>query len=504
MKAKPALPNLRRLLMPFGIEAPAIEMEDMVLDSREVAIHKLFVAVTGHRLDGRDFIPQAISLGAKAILAETEDEKQHGQMEMREQSMIIQFYRLQEQLSALAAEFYGHPADAMQVIGVTGTNGKTSTVQLCAQLATLSGTPAGTIGTLGAGMLDALQDVGNTTPDAISMHRLLNQMHSQGAGVVALEASSHALVQHRIKALKMDAAIFTNLTRDHLDYHGDMNRYAAAKRLLLKQPGLKHVVLNQEDSESRNWLSLCGSAQTPVFFGLEQPKYAQHRFVIAKDVEYLPQGTRFRLDSSWGQATIQTRLLGPFNVLNLLGALAAHLSLGRPLSILAEQVAKLNPVPGRLDVFKTEGMAALVVDYAHTPDALEQALKAIKAHARGQVWCVFGCGGDRDKGKRPLMGQVAQAFADRVILTNDNSRSEDPAAIARDILEGCSEPQSVQVELDRKKAIKLAVEQALPGDLILLAGKGHETYQLIGDQKLDYDEREFAASLVAQFKQTAH
>lgn len=497
-------PTLRRLLMPFGIDAPAIEIEDMVLDSREVAIHKLFVAIAGHRLDGRDFIPQAISLGAKAILAETEEASQHGQMEMREQSLIVHFYRLQEQLSALAAEFFAHPADAMQVIAVTGTNGKTSTVQLCAQLSSLCNAPAGSIGTLGAGMTGALQDVANTTPDAISMHRLLRQMQEQGAQLVALEASSHALVQHRIKALKTDVAIFTNLTRDHLDYHGDMNRYAAAKRLLLKQPGLRHVVLNQEDAESLNWLSLCSSGQHPVLFGWQQPRYPELPFVVAKDLEYLPQGTRFVVDSSWGQAVVQTRLLGPFNVLNLLGALTAHLCLGKPLASLIAPMAAVQPVPGRLEVFEAEGMATLVVDYAHTPDALEQALKAIRAHARGQVWCVFGCGGDRDKGKRPLMGQVAHALADKLVLTNDNSRSEDPAQIVNDILCGMPGTAAVQVELDRKQAIKLALAQAAPGDIILLAGKGHETYQLIGEQRLDYNEREFAASLLAMHKRTEY
>ncbi|GGD50966.1 UDP-N-acetylmuramoyl-L-alanyl-D-glutamate--2,6-diaminopimelate ligase [Lacimicrobium alkaliphilum] len=488
--------DLRRLLLPFGIEAPSIGVAQMILDSREVAIHNLFVAVKGHHQDGRDFIPQAVSLGAKAILAQADKPEQHGQVEMREQSLIIHFYRLSECLSALAAEFYQHPADKLKVAAVTGTNGKTSTVQLIAQLARLTGEQAGTIGTLGAGMQGQLQEVANTTPDAISMHKLLCEMQLQGAQMVALEASSHALVQHRIASIKTDVVVFTNLTRDHLDYHGDMNQYAAAKRMLLNQPGLRAMVLNQQDPESENWLAVGGHRLHSVFCGLKSPHYPEHDHVIAAKVDYLPQGTRIDIESSWGNGQVMSPLMGQFNVLNLLGALATQLILGAELKSLMESVPQLAPVPGRLEVFHRAGHGALVVDYAHTPDALEQALVALRQHARGKLYCLFGCGGDRDKGKRPLMGRVAEASADVVMITNDNSRSEDPHRIAEDILGGMQQPDKALLELDRQAAIRRLFEQADDGDLILLAGKGHEPYQVIGNNKINYNEREFAATLI--------
>ncbi|WP_088329983.1 UDP-N-acetylmuramoyl-L-alanyl-D-glutamate--2,6-diaminopimelate ligase [Lacimicrobium sp. SS2-24] len=488
--------DLRRLLLPFGIEAPSIEVARIVLDSRDVAIHNLFVALKGHQLDGRDFIPQAVSLGAKAILAQADQPEQHGQMEMREQSLIVQFYRLGECLSALAAEFYHHPANALQVAAVTGTNGKTSTVQLIAQLTRLLGEKAGTIGTLGAGLEGALEDLGNTTPDAINMQRLLREMQQQGANLVAMEASSHALVQHRIASIKTDVAVFTNLTRDHLDYHGSMNQYAAAKRLLLNQPGLQAMVLNQQDSESENWLAVGGNRLRSVFYGEGQPKHPQCQYVMASQVEYLPHGARIQLDTSWGSAEVLSPLMGQFNVLNLLGAVSTQLVLGADLKSLLAAIPSLKPVPGRLEVFYQRGHGALIVDYAHTPDGLQQALAALRQHAMGKVYCLFGCGGDRDKGKRPLMGKIAEQGADVVMITNDNSRSEDPMVIAREILGGMQSPDNALVELDRKTAIRQLFAQAKDGDLILLAGKGHEPYQVIGDNKINYNEREYAATLI--------
>lgn len=488
--------TLRQLLMPLGIDAPAIELQDMVLDSREVAIHKLFVAVIGHNLDGRDFIPQAISLGAKAILAETRDMSAHGSMEMREQSLIVQFYALSEKLSALAAQFFAYPAEQLQIAAVTGTNGKTSTAQLIAQLSQAMGQTAGTIGTLGAGLLDHITEGTNTTPDAISMHRLLRQMQDAGAGLVALEASSHALVQHRIANLKTDVAVFTNLTRDHLDYHGDMSRYAAAKRLLLEQPGLRTIVLNQEESESENWLAASRGRFEVVFYGLGQAKYPTQPYLLANQVEYLPSGCRIQLKSSFGEAWVDSPLLGEFNVLNLVAALSVQLGFGRPLSELADAVSCIRTVPGRLEVFHREDLPTLVVDYAHTPDALEQALKALRLHTQGRLVCVFGCGGDRDKGKRPLMGRIAEQHADVAIITNDNSRSEDPQQIACDIQAGMQDPAAALIDLDRQSAIRLALAKCQAGDVILLAGKGHENYQIIGNTKINYDERAFASSLI--------
>lgn len=489
--------SMQTLLAPFNIQAPAIEIRDLVLDSRDVAIHKGFLAITGHQRDGRDFIPQAISLGAKVILAETADERQHGQMEMRGQSLIIHFYQLSQNLSALGVAFYDHPADKMAIVGITGTNGKTSTAQICSQIGQLMGVTSGSIGTLGAGICGELTSTINTTPDAISMQRLLHGMEQKGVKLVALEASSHALVQHRIQDLKTDVAVFTNLTRDHLDYHGSMQEYAQAKRKLLHQPDLKWAVINHNDVESQNWLNELPLSVPGVLYGMGMPdtSWTGH-FCVATQVEYLTRGLRVNFSSSWGDGQFESQLLGEFNVSNILAGIASQLCLDTPVDDIINVVPTLTPVDGRMELFNQAGYASVVVDYAHTPDALEQTLKAVRKHSQGQVWCVFGCGGDRDQGKRLLMGEVAERLADRVMLTNDNSRSEDPEKIINDILKGCRAPEGILKETDRQQAIRRVMKLANEQDIVLVAGKGHEDYQIIGEQNLPYNEREFIAQFL--------
>lgn len=503
MLAKLAGTSVQTLLSPYGIEAPDIVVTDLVLDSREVAIHKGFVAVKGHARDGREFIPQAISLGAKVILAEADEEASHGQLEMREQSIIISFFGLAAKLSELAARFYDNPAQAMDVIAVTGTNGKTSTVSLCTQLRDLMGDKPASIGTLGQGLYNrdadnsGLTDTINTTPDALQMQRLCRQFVSSGAQQVALEASSHALVQGRVEALKTDVAIFTNLTRDHLDYHGTMAEYARAKRLLLNQPGLRYSVVNVDDPEAQRWIDVAPASVESVVYGIgSRDASIANRYVYAQDVTYHNNGTHIEIDSSWGKAHCDMPLLGPFNVSNLLAAMTAQLVLGQDLQALCRACEKLQAVPGRMEVFTALQRAPIVVDYAHTPDGLEQALKAARSHCHGELYCVFGCGGDRDQGKRSLMGEIAEKLADHIVLTNDNSRSESPAAIVDDILSGMVNPEAAQIELERETAIANAWQQATDKDLVLVAGKGHENYQIIGTDTLPYNEREYVLMLV--------
>ena len=496
--------SIQPLLFEFGIQTADITIESLVLDSRDVAIHSAFIALKGHVRDGRDFIPQAISLGAKVIIAECETQAKHGHTSMREQSLIISFYDLSAQLSALAAAFYGYPAKSLQVIGVTGTNGKTSTVQLTSQLAALLNKRAASIGTLGSGVIDQAgtcashNDTANTTPDAISMHKLMAQFVQDQVKQVALEVSSHALVQQRVAALKTDVAVFTNLTRDHLDYHGTMQAYAQAKRELLKQPELRYAVLNGNEIESKHWLAQLPSTVTPVIYGIADESLmltdSEHQ-CLAKDVVYSNQGCRFRLLSSWGECEIQLSLLGRFNIFNALAAIASQLCLGESLNDIAKLAHLLVPVTGRMERFGRDNSPTVVVDYAHTPDALKQALAALRQHSEGRLLVIFGCGGDRDKGKRSLMGEVAETYADKVIITNDNSRSEEPTAIADDILSGCVHPEKIQVVLDRKTAIAQAVSNATANDIILVAGKGHEDYQIIGNQKVAYDEREYVQQM---------
>jgi UDP-N-acetylmuramoyl-L-alanyl-D-glutamate--2,6-diaminopimelate ligase len=492
--------SIKPLLAGFNIEAPDLTISDLVLDSRDVAIHKGFVAIAGHALDGRNFIPQAVSLGAKVIIAESDSEDMHGHIDMREQSLIISFYQLAKKMSALAAAFYQFPANKLDVIAVTGTNGKTSTVQLTSQLGSLLGQKVASIGTLGAGQynddgaLSGLDATINTTPDAISMQRILATFTGNEVSQVALEASSHALVQGRIAALKCNVAVFTNLSRDHLDYHGSMSAYAQAKRMLLLQPGLTHVVINAEDKESENWIKSSPQNVSVTLFGIDLSPSSiasEHSFCIAQNVMYKSDGCHFELLTSWGKSDVHVNLLGKFNVANILAAISAQLCLGKSLEDVAKVTAYLSPVPGRMELFTHPEKATLVVDYAHTPDALEQALFALRQHCQGKLWCVFGCGGDRDKGKRSLMGEVAEQNADHVIITNDNVRNEEPLSIVDEILSGCTNPDLIQVQLDRREAIQFAQSNAQADDIVLIAGKGHEDYQIIGEKSVPYDERAF-------------
>ncbi|MCY7294254.1 UDP-N-acetylmuramoyl-L-alanyl-D-glutamate--2,6-diaminopimelate ligase [Alteromonas sp. a30] len=499
---------LSDVLAPFGIDAPAIEIDDLVLDSRQVAIHKAFLAVKGHELDGRDFIPQAISLGAKVIIAECNDAAQHGETEMREMSIIIKFYELAKQLSRLAEVFFSSPSEGLKTFAVTGTNGKTSTTHFIAQFAQLLGETSALVGTLGAGLLGDLKKTQNTTPDAITMHRILAEVKADGAQSVAFEASSHALVQNRIKYLQTGVAVFTNLTRDHLDYHGDMQTYAAAKRLLLRQPGLHHLVLNIEDDEHKNWVANKPSMVNVIYFGLEQsqqPRSEEAAYCFANNIRYHASGVSFTLNTSWGDAEVTSCLLGGFNIANLLAAIASQLACGAKLATLVDSIASIRPVPGRMELFKQQQSATFVVDYAHTPDALENVLTSIKKHVSGKLWCVFGCGGERDLGKRPLMGKVAETLADQIILTSDNSRGEATLNIIKDIQKGMTlesaQSPNVHVIESRQLAVKTALEKAEINDVVVLAGKGHEDYQIIDGQKKAYDEREYLQTLLSEVKQ---
>lgn len=506
LTSSPHQRNIQPVLAEFGIQAPNIVLNELVLDSREVAIHSGFVALKGHARDGRDFIPQAVSLGAKVILSETENDDHHGQISMREQSLIIDFYRLPQQLSALASSFYQQPSGELQTVAVTGTNGKTSTVQLCSQLVALMGGKAGSIGTLGVQVHhnnaeSAVSSALNTTPDAISMQRIMRQMCEQRLTFCGFEASSHALVQGRISAVNIDVAVFTNLSRDHLDYHGNMFEYARAKRLLLNQPRLGYVVLNADDDESQNWLANKTNQVQAVLISTQgKPDAYDGLYCCASEIEYLPSGSRFRLLSSWGEGTLTIGLIGAFNISNLLCAIAAQLALGSHFDALLKAAHQVRPIAGRMEVFSCKNQANALVDFAHTPDALQHALESARRHCKGKLWCIFGCGGDRDQGKRPLMGEIAERYADVAVITNDNSRNEDPTTIAEQILTGFASPEKVHIELDRQVAIQYALEKAAVEDLILVAGKGHENYQLIGDQRIEYDERNYVKQLYVEVR----
>ncbi|RDV29063.1 UDP-N-acetylmuramoyl-L-alanyl-D-glutamate--2,6-diaminopimelate ligase [Alteromonas aestuariivivens] len=499
--------STRAWLAKFGLDVPDIRIEGLTLDSREVNTRVAFLAVKGHERDGREFIPQAISLGARVVVAQTDDRSQHGALEMRGNTVIIAFYELQYVLSSLAAAFYDYPANKMSTIAVTGTNGKTSVVQLVTQLKALLGTRSAAIGTLGSGVYEGPQTewvqspAANTTPDAINFQCLLAEFVQQQVQQVAFEASSHALVQGRLHQVNTDIAVFTNLSRDHLDYHQTMEEYAKAKRGLLRQPGLRTVVVNGDDLESQNWLAEAPETMNKVWVSCQgaPATLPECRHCLATKVAYHEGGCEFYLQSSWGASVVKIPLLGAFNVSNVLLAVAALLAQGERFDDLVRVLPAIQPVPGRMEVFEFTSNANIVVDYAHTPDALEKALHAARLHTGAEVWCVFGCGGDRDKGKRPLMGKAAELGADHVIVTTDNSRSEAPDAIAADILAGMKEPQLAFCEPDRESAIRYCLDKAAGHDLIVVAGKGHEDYQIIGNTKTDYNERALVARLQQEY-----
>lgn len=484
---------LRDLLAPWFHYSGQETIQNLCLDSRQVNVGDLFIAVPGYAVDGRQYITRAFAQGASAVLVHTDAPAEHGKVVVTDAGVTIYFCQLHRQLSALALQAYPINSDKMAIVGITGTNGKTSVSQLIAQLVQLEQQQAAVMGTLGNGVWGSLIDSGNTTADAITVIKQLAQFAQQGIDVCAMEVSSHGLVQGRVEAVPFSTAVFTNLSRDHLDFHGDMNSYAAAKQRLFNFSCVRQRLLNLDDEQGVIWFEqLQQSTQAVLGYSTKQHPQAQ---LYVTDIEYHGRGMCASLHWPEGQAVIDSPLLGEFNLANLLAALGALYLEGYELTRLASLVQQLKPVAGRMECFTSANDITLVVDYAHTPDAIEQALKAARVHCQGKLWCLFGCGGDRDTGKRPLMAAAAEQFSDQVMVTSDNCRSEDPQIIIDDILVGLQQPQSALVEIDRIEAIKQVFAQAQQGDVILLAGKGHETYQEVKGEKLHYDERALAQAL---------
>jgi len=487
--------NLRDLLAPWVPGAPERPLREMTLDSRQAASGDLFVAVAGHQADGRRFIPQAIAQGVAAVIAEAEGVAEDGDIVEMHGVPVIYLAQLPQRLSALAGRFYQQPGEQLRLIGVTGTNGKTTTTQLLAQWANLLGETGAVMGTVGNGLYGQLVSTENTTGSAVDVQHVLHSLVEKGATVAAMEVSSHGLVQHRVAALPFAAAAFTNLSRDHLDYHGDMTRYEAAKWLLFSEHQVGQMIINADDEVGYRWLLNLPDAVAVTMQNNLQPG-CRGRWLKATEINYHDNGASITFESSWGNGVIDSRLMGAFNVSNLLVALATLLSLGYPLDGLIATGNQLQPVCGRMEVFNAPGKATVVVDYAHTPDALEKALEAARLHCKGQLWCVFGCGGDRDKGKRPLMGAIAEQFSDVVVITDDNPRGEEPAAIVEGILSGLLDAGRARVVHGRAQAVTNVIMQAQEDDVVLVAGKGHEDYQLVGNRRLDYSDRVTVARLL--------
>ncbi|MFM2483145.1 UDP-N-acetylmuramoyl-L-alanyl-D-glutamate--2,6-diaminopimelate ligase [Celerinatantimonas sp. YJH-8] len=465
-------------------DAQRIEIRSIVIDSRQVTSDALFVAIQGIASDGRRYIEAAIHAGASAVLAETEDEHEHGSLRWSQHVPVIYCYDLKDRLAQLARRYY---VDLPRyIVGVTGTNGKSTTTHLIASLAQLSGIQSAVMGTLGNGRLGQLSGAINTTADIFTIYRQLHEFATQGIELVAMEVSSHGLAQGRVDGIPFSAAVFTNLTRDHLDYHGTMEAYGAAKARLFEMTRNRVQVINRDDPFGQQLLRQYAGA---ISYSLESDAdWTAHLLAL------MPTGSEIEIHGPASTQTLQIPLLGRFNISNTLAAVSCLDGLALLTPSMLQLCQQLHNVPGRMELFT--GNTQVVVDYAHTPDALAKALQGVREHCKGQLICIFGCGGDRDRGKRPLMAAAAEQNADWVIVTNDNPRTESPEAIVADILPGFNDLKAVRIQLDRQQALKDALSLAGETDMILLAGKGHEDYQIIGHEKRPYDERRIVQQLL--------
>jgi UDP-N-acetylmuramoyl-L-alanyl-D-glutamate--2,6-diaminopimelate ligase len=486
--------SLARLFAGFDVPVPDLEVTGLALDSRRVSAGDLFLAVRGHAGHGLRHVETAIERGAAAIAWEPAPGMAAPEVELPQFAVRELGLRVGE----LAARFHGAPSESLYVCGVTGTDGKTSTAHLMAQALEQLGEACTYLGTLGTGRIQALAAASHTTPDPVSLQALLAEARDSGIRAVSMEVSSHALHQNRVGGITFDAAILTNVQRDHLDYHGTVEAYAAAKRRFFEPADARLRVLNRDDARGAAWLAELAAAGVDasclLAYGLEGEPPTDAQYVIGRELVLHGAGLRMRLDTSWGALQVETGLLGRFNAYNLMAVAAVLLHKGHAPNTVVRLLAGLHTVPGRIEGFRAAASGPLVVvDYAHTPQALEQILRAVRAHCRGTLSCVFGCGGDRDRGKRPLMAAAAAAGADRLIVTDDNPRSEDPAAIVADILTGIPSGRRHEVIHDRGAAIDAAIAAAGTDDVVVVAGKGHEDYQIYGAERRTFSDRAYVA-----------
>lgn len=457
-------------------------------DSRVIAPGDVFLAFPGDVHDGRHYIPQAVAAGASAVIWEAAGYLWPQQLNLPN----LPVHGLRSLAAALAAHWYDDPSLALWMTGITGTNGKTSIAHWLGQAMTALGRRSAILGTLGNGLCGALTPASHTTPDCVTLQRLLADYRAAGAEAAVMEVSSHGLDQGRVQGVHFDVAILSNLSRDHLDYHGDMESYAQAKAKLFGWPGLKWAVLNLDDAFGLAlYQRLEGTDVQRLGYGFSTGE------ILGSDLKLSDQGIRLSVSTPWGRGEIASPLIGEFNAYNLLAVLGGLLAAGVQLGDALRQLSQLRPVAGRMQTLSagTEG-PTVVVDYAHTPDALEKTLNALRPLTAGRLWCVFGAGGGRDRGKRPLMGSLAASLADVVIVTSDNPRNEDPAGIIADILSGM--PPGQNAIADRAQAIRAAVLGAAGGDVVLIAGKGHEEYQEIHGVRQPFSDLEVARAALEE------
>jgi len=474
-----------------------IRVSGLSMDSRKTSPGDLFLACHGTRTSGVHYLREAINAGAVAIVAEADA----GLQRFINEIPVIGVNDLRARVGIIASRFHGHPSSKMQVIGITGTNGKTTISYFIAQALTgISKHKVGLIGTLGYGPYPQLHAGPNTTPDPVTVQSTLADFYRQGIDTVVMEVTSIGLDQGRVCSVDFNIGIFTNLTIDHLDYHGDINTYAEAKKQLFTSHGIRHAIINIDDDYGRQLYREIAAVVPVTGYGLVERfsnvTAAEDKSTVLAMAEESDQGMTLSIKSPWGEAKLSVTIGGRYNAYNLLASLAALCVMGIPFPQAVERLSRLSPVPGRMERFGGGGQPTVIVDYAHTPDALQNVLTFVKSQTTGKLVCVFGCGGNRDRSKRPQMGAIAETYADVIILTNDNPRYEDPLAIIEGILGGISDRNAVRIELDRNKAVTDAIQSARAGDTILVAGKGHEAYQEIAGQRYPFSDRQLVRHLL--------
>lgn len=465
-----------------------IDIQSVEQDTRKVTNDTLFICIEGDKFDGHNFAHDAVKKGAVAVVANREIPDLHVP------TIIVRDTK--RAMAMLADVFYGHPSQQLFLVGVTGTNGKTSVSHIVDHIFNEAGKQTGLIGTLYTKIGEQKLETVNTTPDSITLQKTFQQMIQNGIDVVSMEVSSHALIQGRTWGCDYDVAVFTNLTQDHLDYHKTMDEYKKAKSLLFSQLGNqysesrpKFAVLNGDDPVSDEYSRM--TAANVITYGIENPSDVQ-----AENIRFTANGTSFDLETPVGHATVETNLIGKFNVYNVLSAIAVGVAANLPIDTIVNSLRSFQSVPGRFELVKAGQSFPVIVDYAHTPDSLENVLQTVKSLSKdANIFCVVGCGGDRDRTKRPLMAQVACKYATNPIFTSDNPRTEDPKQILDDMVQGVKGLQ-YEVIQDRKEAIYHAIQHANNGDIVVIAGKGHEDYQIIGETKYDFDDRIVAKAAI--------
>ena len=464
------------------------EIASIEMDSREVKNGSLFICIKGYTVDGHHYVKQAVANGAAAILAEADVEAD---------VPVIKVKDSMRAMAILANAFYDNPTSKLQLIGITGTNGKTSVSHLIEAILCQYGKRTGLIGTIGMKINEEAFETKNTTPDALTLQKMFKQMNDAHVEAAIMEVSSHALHIGRVHGCQYDVTVFTNLTQDHLDYHKTMDAYRAAKSLLFSQLGNgydvnrpKYAILNVDDEATSEYI--VASQGIVVTYGIDNAAD-----LMARDIKTTSSGTTFTLVMNGAKHAVEMGLVGKFNVYNILATIGATLAAGVELAFIIDAIRGLVGVPGRFELVDAGQDFNVIVDYAHTPDSLENVLKTIRDFTTGNIYCIVGCGGDRDKSKRPIMAEIASKLADYPIFTSDNPRTEDPVEILKDMASGVGDGH-YQTIVDRKDAIEYAVDEAKAGDVVLIAGKGHETYQIIGEKVLDFDDRVMAQKAIAK------